>query len=120
MMSASDHLSPEQFRANYRPTEYSKDWDGVVRHVRHANCCGINERDEHGRGLNDSMRSSIKHEGIREPVQVKDGWVVDGHHRAAIALSVGANIPVEHTDHEMYEGQIPTTRRPRRPREDRR
>jgi ParB-like chromosome segregation protein Spo0J len=46
------------------------------------------------------LEESIKSEGIQKPVTV-DRWssrVVDGHHRASIALRHGLDIPVEYQE----------------------
>ena len=105
-MSAEQHLSPDQFRSAYLPSEYGADWDSVQKHASGSNCSGIREFDAYGRGLNEQLRSSVKEGGIHTPVQVYQGFVVDGHHRVAAALSSGVQIPVEEAPSEAYEGQI--------------
>lgn len=92
-MSHNSHMpifSAEQFKGIYKPSEYGMTWDEVPRHrLFHMRMT----KD----ALND-MESSIKSEGIKVPVKVDRmvGKVVDGHHRAAIALRHGLDIPVEY------------------------
>jgi hypothetical protein len=91
--------SPSEFVEAFKPSEYGETWDEVV---------GSEEfhRPEEGRMSHAEMVESIRNSGVTEPVQVHNGYVVDGHHRAAAAIAAGAQITVEKAAGEMYEGQI--------------
>jgi ParB-like chromosome segregation protein Spo0J len=83
-------FSAEQFKNIYKPSEYGEHWNEVPQ-----------SRLFHMRMTPDAlnaMENSIKSEGIQVPVKVDRmvGKVVDGHHRAAIALRHGLSIPVEY------------------------
>ena len=92
-------LSAEQFAQNYYPSEYGASW----RHVRNS---ADFHRPEPGLLNHEEMVESVKKHGIKEPVQVYQGYVVDGHHRVLAAIDAKVPIPYEHAPSEMYEGQI--------------
>ena len=54
----------------------------------------------------EEMVKDVKEHGVRTPVMVHKGHVVDGHHRALAAMDAGQAIPFEHSPSELYEGQI--------------
>jgi len=75
----------------YKPSEYGENWTDVPSSRR------FHMMPE---GEMAKLEESIKSEGIQKPVTV-DRWssrVVDGHHRASIALRHGLDIPVEYQE----------------------
>ena len=88
-MSAGDHLSPDEFTARFLPSEYGNDWDEV-------------EDDrvfQTGEGWTvDELESSISKEGVREPVTVYKGMLLEGHHRVIGARRAGKPVPFVEVD----------------------
>jgi hypothetical protein len=92
-------LSSSQFAKTYKPSEYGASWSEVR---------GSEEfhRPIEGAMSHEEMVSDVKKHGVRSPVMVYGGRVVDGHHRVLAAMDAGQAIPFEHSPSELYEGQI--------------
>jgi ParB-like chromosome segregation protein Spo0J len=93
------NLSPKQFARLYKPSEYGSTWSEVVSNEDF-------HRPVEGSLSHEDMVKSIKKDGLKEPIQVFQGHVVDGHHRAAAAIEANKRIRVQEAPSEMYEGQI--------------
>ena len=106
-----DSLSPDQFTSKYRPSEYGRTWKQVGKSWDFHQAEG--EDDIPSLNHKDLVRD-LRENGMREPVQVYKGHVVDGHHRTVAAKDAGVPIHFEHAPSEMYEGQIGAYRGARR------
>lgn len=88
-------FSAEQFKKTIQPSEYGQTWNDVpASNLFHAR----------GKEKMTELEESIKTEGVKKPVLVdRDAGfkVVNGHHRAAIALHYGLDIPVEFKERDQ-------------------
>jgi len=89
------------FTAQFKPSEYGQTWQDVTGNEDFSKTI-----DEEALSHSDLV-ASIKQHGVKEPIQVYNGYVVDGHHRVAAAIDADADIPFENASSELYEGQIP-------------
>lgn len=96
-------LSPKQFMQRFSPSEYGQSWPEVTQSEDFAwTAPGADD---------EQLKRDIAANGITNPVLVhKDGYVVDGHHRAVYAAEHGHPVPYETTDQWLYEGQDPRRR----------
>jgi hypothetical protein len=78
-------MRTREFLSTFHPFEYGPTWDDVVLHLFTVGCC-----DDI-----DWLVDDIRENGIIEPVLVSiDGYVVNGHHRVAIASNFGLDIDI--------------------------
>jgi hypothetical protein len=89
-VKAHPALSAQQFAAQVHPREYGKTWDEVAEKHKSKDPEAFN-----------SLAESVRTEGIQEPVQLSaaesgvtgNPFMLNGHHRVAAAIHVGADIP---------------------------
>ena len=98
-------LSAIQFAKTYKPSEYGDSWSEVPHNEEFKKFTDPDQLSH------DEMVKDVATHGIKEPVQVYKGHVVDGHHRAAAAIEANVDIPFQKTKSPMYEGQIEEGRR---------
>ena len=96
------NLSPDEFSQQFLPSEYGPTWEDV------EGAMDEDEGDEefHSRAWIDRLTPDVQEHGVREPVQVFRGHVVDGHHRVVAARRADQSIPYEEAPSELYEGQL--------------
>lgn len=91
------HVSPEQFKEQFNPSQHAADWDQVEQSPSFAESVDYSI---------DNLTKSVEKHGVQKPVVVsriaKQRWpwdesvkqvVLDGHHRALAAMRAGKPIP---------------------------
>lgn len=89
-----------QFSQIFKPSEYGATWSEVP-HNEDFNKVVDEQNFSHK-----DMMESLQKAGMKEPVSVYKGHVVDGHHRVAAAIDSGTPVRWEVAPSELYEGQI--------------
>lgn len=77
-----------------------KDWDHSGEFPGDPDYVHSNEFEHGGpRPYVEHLKADISKNGMREPIDVRRGAVVDGHHRSVAAMELGMQkIPVRYTD----------------------
>lgn len=122
-MSASDHLSPQQFMdtaalRKIRAGDFPGSMVGSQNHIRRWKADAAKEPQgrhrEHGgpEGYVNHLAQSIATEGIREPIEIatwtstlgeKRDYLSEGHHRALAALQAGLDrVPYVHRGEQPW------------------
>lgn len=90
-MSAADHLSVHQFSPKEIGFLQSRDYGGSIKDIQFMPGGESDQRVK-------AIMESAKHEGIREPLDVRSNgggrYLHDGHHRYIAAKRLGISVPV--------------------------
>ncbi len=54
---------------------------------------------------NQELRDDIAKRGLREPILIKDGYIIDGRHRYHACCELGMSQPFESTKATIYLGK---------------